>query len=56
MSIWQRLKFIAVERGGIFGLYRGILPGCLRSFVGNGTGMVVMQWAQRQVTLYGFRD
>lgn len=56
MSILQRLKFIAKERGGLMGLYRGISPGLMRSFVGNGSGMVVMQWAQKQVTAYGLRD
>lgn len=56
MSIFQRLKFIIQERGGIVGLYRGISPGLLRSFVGNGSAMVVMQWAQKQVTKHGLRD
>lgn len=56
MSIIQRLKFIAKERGGLIGLYRGIAPGSIRSFIGNGTGMVVMQWAQKQVTSRGWRD
>ena len=55
-TIWQRLKFIVNERGGVTGLYRGIAPGSLRSFVDNGSAMVVMQWCQKQVTLYGLRD
>ena len=41
MSWSERLRFIYRERGGFLGLYRGILPGSLRSFFGNGWGMVV---------------
>ncbi len=55
-TIWQRLKFIVNERGGIRGLYRGIAPGSLRSFVGNGSAMVVMQWCQKKVTEHGLRN
>ena len=40
MSIYQRLQFIIRERGGFLGLYRGIAPGSLRSFIGNGFAMV----------------
>jgi hypothetical protein len=56
MTILQRVKFIIRERGGVLGLYRGIGPGTLRSFVANGSAMVVMQFAQRKVTEWGFRD
>jgi solute carrier family 25 carnitine/acylcarnitine transporter 20/29 len=31
---------------GLRGLYRGILPGALRSFVANGAGMAVFQFTQ----------
>lgn len=48
MSIVQRIKHIASQKGGILGLYRGIAPGSLRSFIGNGFGMVVMQYAQKK--------
>lgn len=41
MTWSERLRFIYKERGGIKGFYRGILPGSLRSFFGNGWGMVV---------------
>lgn len=43
MSIIQRIKYIVKERGGVKGLYRGIAPGTLRSFIANGSAMVVMQ-------------
>ena len=56
MSTYQRIKFIYCECGGIFGLYRGIAPGTLRSFLANGSAMVVMQSAQRKVTEWGLRD
>jgi len=56
MTIVERAKFIVKERGGILGLYRGIAPGSLRSFVGNGSAMVVMQYLQKKVTESGLRD
>ena len=56
MTIIQRIKFILRERGGVTGLYRGIAPGTCRSFLANGTAMVVMQYAQRKVTDWGLRD
>ena len=34
------------ESEGLRGLYRGILPGALRSFVANGAGMAVFQFTQ----------
>ena len=39
------VKQIAATEG-IRGLYRGILPGALRSFVANGAGMAVFQFTQ----------
>jgi len=56
LTILQRAKFIVRERGGFFALYRGIAPGTLRSFIANGSAMVVMQHAQRKVTEWGLRD
>jgi solute carrier family 25 carnitine/acylcarnitine transporter 20/29 len=56
MTVFQRFKYIVHERGGFLALYRGIAPGSLRSFVGNGFAMVVMQYAQRKVTDWGLRD
>eukprot|EP00794_Sanderia_malayensis_P016179 gene16179-17805_t len=43
------------ERGGFFGLYRGIIPGSIRSFLANGTAMIVMSYAQRKVSELGLR-
>lgn len=56
MTIRQRIMFIVRERGGILGLYRGAVPGLLRVFIGNGFGMIVMQYCQRKVTELGLRD
>lgn len=56
MTIPQRIKFIIKERGGVFGLYRGIAAGSMRSFIGNGTAMIAMQWLQKKVTELGLRD
>lgn len=56
MSVIQKMKIVIKERGGFFGLYRGIMPGTIRSFLANGTSMVVMQFAQRKVTELGLRD
>ena len=36
MNFIQLTKFIVRERGGFWGLYRGIAPGSIRSFIGNG--------------------
>jgi hypothetical protein len=55
-STWSQLKYIYKERGGLFGLYKGLAPGTLRSFLANGAAMVVMQHAQRKVTEWGLRD
>jgi hypothetical protein len=56
MNVTQRFRFIINERGGYLGLYRGLGPGLFRSFVANGCAMVVMQYAQKKVTRYGWRD
>lgn len=54
-SLASRLAYTARERG-IRGLYRGIGPGTLRSFLANGTSMVVMSNAQKLATKLGLRD
>lgn len=56
MSTWARLKTVYMSRGGFFGLYRGLLPGTIRSFAANGFAMIAMQLAQRKVTEWGVRD
>ena len=55
-SLWQRMQLIVRERGGVLALYRGIGPGTIRSFIANGTSMIVMQYAQRKVSQYGLRS
>jgi hypothetical protein len=45
-----------IREKGFFSLYRGIMPGTIRSFLANGTSMVVMTFAQRKVTELGLRD
>jgi solute carrier family 25 carnitine/acylcarnitine transporter 20/29 len=42
MSIWGSI----VKADGVKGLYRGFLPGAMRSFVANGVGMAVYQFTQ----------
>jgi solute carrier family 25 carnitine/acylcarnitine transporter 20/29 len=56
MSVYQRMRGVVRERGGWMGLYRGIVPGTIRSFMANGTSMIVMATAQRKVTEWGLRD
>ncbi|CAH1775228.1 unnamed protein product [Owenia fusiformis] len=56
MSTLQRMRLVIRERGGFFGLYRGLGPGTIRSFLSNGCSMVVMSWAQRKVSEMGLRD
>ena len=55
ISTWQRLNMVFRERGGFFGLYRGIVPGSIRSFLANGCAMIVMTHAQRKVSELGLR-
>ena len=55
MSTLSRMRMVIRERGGFFALYRGIAPGTIRSFISNGSSMVVMSWAQRKVTELGLR-
>lgn len=55
VSIVNRMKTVVKERG-FFGLYRGLAPGIIRSFIANGSSMIIMHGAQRMVTLYGLRD
>ena len=56
LSVFQRMKVVMRERGGFFGLYRGIVPGTIRSFLANGTSMIVMATAQKKVTEWGIRS
>ena len=56
MSLLQRMKTVVQGRGGVLALYRGIGPGTIRSFLANGTSMIVMQYAQRQVSRWGLRE
>ena len=55
LSTVKRLKLV-VEEVGFFGLYRGLAPGSMRAFVGNGSAMVVMAAAQKKTTEWGLRD
>ena len=50
------MQLMIRERGGFFALYRGIGPGSVRSFLANGTSMIVMSWAQRKVSQLGLRS
>lgn len=56
MPLLQRLQYVMKKRGGFLGLYRGIGPGTIRSFLSNGASMVVMVNAQRKVSEWGLRD
>ena len=55
LSTIQRFKLV-VDEVGVRGLYRGIAPGSMRAFVGNGTAMVVMSAAQKKITQWGWRE
>lgn len=56
MSVLERMRLVIHERGGFLALYRGLLPGTLRSFFANGASMVVMSFAQRKASEMGLRD
>lgn len=51
----QRMRTVIRDRGGFLALYRGIGPGTIRSFLSNGTSMVVMVYAQKKVSDWGLR-
>jgi len=42
--------------GGVLGLYRGIAPGSISVFLGNGAAMIVMQQANGLITRWGLRS
>jgi solute carrier family 25 carnitine/acylcarnitine transporter 20/29 len=54
-SVLSRMRLVIRERGGFFALYRGIGPGTIRSFLANGSSMVVMSYAQKKVSQWGLR-
>ncbi|KAH7971522.1 hypothetical protein HPB49_025398 [Dermacentor silvarum] len=56
VSLLQRMKSVYRQKGGVTAMYRGLAPGSIRSFVANGTSMIVMSYAQRKVTELGLRD
>ncbi|XP_068692049.1 mitochondrial substrate carrier family protein S-like isoform X2 [Montipora capricornis] len=55
LPVVARMRLVIKTRGGLFGLYRGIVPGSIRSFMSNGTSMIAMSWAQRKVSQWGLR-
>jgi len=55
-SVLQRIQIVLKERGGFFGLYRGLLPGSLRSFIANGCSMISMSYVQRKAIDWGLRS
>ena len=56
MPLFQRMRLTVRERGSFFALYRGIGPGTIRSFLANGTSMIVMLFAQKKVSEWGLRN
>lgn len=51
LTLAQRLAGVVREKG-VFGLYRGLGPGSVRSFLANGMSMTVMKWTERHLTEY----
>ena len=51
----QRARWIK-ETQGFYGFYRGILPGSVSVFLRNGGSMVAMQFVNRKITEWGWRD
>ena len=54
LPVWKRIVVVR-ERGGVFALYRGIVPGTIRSFFANGIAMIVLARSQRKMTEWGLR-
>jgi solute carrier family 25 carnitine/acylcarnitine transporter 20/29 len=44
-KIWPRF-FWTIQQGGVLSLFRGFVPGSLRSIVANGFSMLAYQWCQ----------
>jgi solute carrier family 25 carnitine/acylcarnitine transporter 20/29 len=44
-ATWKAMRDIVAQKG-VKGLYRGFGPGASRSFVANGTSMIVYSWFQ----------
>jgi solute carrier family 25 carnitine/acylcarnitine transporter 20/29 len=53
-TLLQRAQYL-ISTHGVRGLYRGILPGTIRSFLSNGFSMVVMLQAHAAITALGLR-
>ena len=51
LTLWQRLRGVVREKG-VLGLYRGLGPGSIRSFIANGLSMTVMKWTEGRLTKY----
>jgi len=51
-SLKERMHFL----GGVKGLYRGMIPGCLAGAIRNGFGMIALVQAQKWATQLGLRD
>eukprot|EP00744_Colponema_vietnamica_P017678 GILI01024873.1.p1 GENE.GILI01024873.1~~GILI01024873.1.p1 ORF type:complete len:330 (-),score=33.04 GILI01024873.1:39-1028(-) len=45
LTVAQRMQ-VVLKQHGFLGLYRGILPGSLRSLIGNGCSMIVFSYCQ----------
>ena len=54
IPVYKRMMMIVKQRG-FFALYRGFIPGTMRSFAGNGIGMIVLLTLQRKMTELGLR-
>lgn len=55
-SIFKILKQRVIEQGIINGLFRGSLPGLLSVYIRSGVSMIVMLYAQKLITMSGFRN
>ena len=54
LPVWKRIQ-VVIKGGGLVGLYRGIVPGTIRSFFANGIAMIVLATFQRKMTDWGVR-
>ena len=51
IKLYQRMRGVIQDKGFLWGVYRGIGPGTVRSFFANGISMVVMNWVAKQLTI-----
>ena len=54
LPVWKRIV-VERERDGLFALYRGVVPGTIRSFFANEIAMISLATSQHKMTDWELR-